>query len=82
MEVSEIANVIAKRIEKIDASKKGPVGLYVTDKDLYILRIATAAPANELVWAIPFDCVRDGFTQFQWFGLMKLLVALRKAGRI
>lgn len=82
MNVSEMANAIATRIEKIDASKKEPIGLYVTDGDLYLLRIATAAPANELVWAIPDGCVRDGFTQKQWWDMTKRLDALRKAGRI
>jgi len=82
MNVSEMANYIAMRIERINASRDWPVGLYVMGKDLYIKRAKDTNLDDELVWAIPYDVVKDGFTQFQWTTLMKKLDALRKAGKI
>jgi len=65
-----------------DAEKVGPVGLYVKKGDLYIKRIETAEPDDELVWAIPGECVLRGFTPKQAWSLRHRLTALQKEGKI
>lgn len=80
--IQEMTDIIIARIDKIDAAEKEPIALYVTNKDLYIKRVKTAAPDDKRVWSIPRTCIRFGFTPKQAWQLRDRLASLRKAGKI